>query len=92
MTPEPDSPMLRRIRRLGLSQRRLSIVSLVLVIAILVLAVVLRNQLPGVEAAGYPAVFLISLVGNATLIFPIGIYSILVSTPNSEEKVTLVLC
>ena len=63
--------MPRWIRQLGLSQRRLSIVTLVLVIAILVLAVVLRNQLPGVEAAGYPAVFLISLVGNATLIFPV---------------------
>ena len=71
MTPNVGSTTPGWLRRLGLSERRASVLILVLVAVVMVLAYVLRDRLPGVETLGYPAVFLVSVVGNATLVFPV---------------------
>ena len=69
--PPPASP--RRRWQPRIPERYLRLVALVAVIAIAVLAVVLLNvlRLSAKESIGYPAVFLISLLGNATVILPL---------------------
>ena len=71
MTPVGGPTTPGWLRWLGLSERPASVLVLVLVVVVMVLAYALRDRLPGVETLGYPAVFLVSLVGNATLLFPV---------------------
>ena len=71
MTPDAGPTTPGWLRRLGLSERHASVLVLVLVAIILVIAFVLRDRVPGVETLGYPAVFLVSLIGSATLLFPV---------------------
>ena len=69
--PPPTTP--HRWWRLGISERRLRLVALVTVIALTALAFVLLNvlRLPAKESLGYPAIFLIVLLGNTTVILPV---------------------
>jgi len=56
------------------SQRRLRVVRVLTalaVVAALAAALVFRDHLEELEEYGYPAVFLVGLVSNATLIFPV---------------------
>jgi uncharacterized membrane protein YdjX (TVP38/TMEM64 family) len=56
------------------SQRRLTVVRVltgVAVVAALVMALIFRDRLDELEEYGYVAVFLVGLVSNATLIFPV---------------------
>jgi hypothetical protein len=39
--------------------------------AILAIALVYRNRLPPVETLGYPAIFIVSVLGSATILFPV---------------------
>ena len=71
MTPDAGPTTPGWLRRLGLSERHARVLVLVLVAVILVIAFVLRDRVPGVETLGYPAVFLVSLIGSATLLFPV---------------------
>ena len=59
--------------RIGLRERRLRILAIIAVLAVIALAVVLqvRGHFPTVSAVGYPAVFLLSLFGSASIIVPI---------------------
>ena len=71
MTPDAGPTTPGWLRWLGLSERRASVLILILVAVFMVLAYVLRDRVPGVETLGYPAVFLVSLIGSATLLFPV---------------------
>lgn len=71
MTPDPGPTPPGWLRWLGLSERRASVLVLILVAVFMVLAYVLRDRVPGVETLGYPAVFLVSVIGSATLLFPV---------------------
>lgn len=56
------------------SQRRLRVVRVLTALAVaaaLAAALVFRDHLEELEEYGYPAVFLVGLVSNATLIFPV---------------------
>lgn len=44
---------------------------LVIVIALTVLLVINRDKVQALEALGYPGIFLLSLLSNATLILPV---------------------
>ncbi len=71
MTPDAGPTTPGWLRPFGLTERRASVLVLVLVAGVMILAIVLRDRLPGVETLGYPAVFIVSVVGNATLLFPV---------------------
>lgn len=71
MTPDAGPTTPGWLRWLGLSERRASVLVLVLVAVIMALAYLLRDRVPGVETLGYPAVFLVSVIGSATLVFPV---------------------
>jgi len=56
------------------SERRqiaLRIAALVFVVVLTIIIFALRNRLPNFEAYGYPGIFLISIVANATVILPL---------------------
>ena len=54
-------------------ERYIRLLALAVVIAVFALAFALRDllQVQAAEALGYPAVFLVSLIGNATVILPV---------------------
>ena len=69
--PVPVSPRRRWWRRIP--DRHLRLVALVAVIAVTAVAFLLLNvlRLSAKESLGYPALFLVSLLGNATVILPV---------------------
>ena len=69
--PEPDTQ--RRRWWSSIPERYLRLLVLAFVVAVVVVVFALRDliQVPAREALGYPAVFLISLIGNATVILPV---------------------
>ena len=54
----------------------MSVLMLALSVTIVIAAFFLSDRIPGVESLGYPAVFLISLFGNATLIVPVPAFAV----------------
>ncbi len=52
-------------------QRIVSILALVFVIALSILLFVFRSRIHELEALGYPGIFLVSLLSNASLILPV---------------------
>ncbi len=51
--------------------RILQIVALVFVIVLTVAIFVLRDKIPHLEAYGYPGIFILSIIANATIILPV---------------------
>ncbi len=73
MNDQPVPNTERRRWRPSIVERHLRLVALVAVIAVTVMAILLLNvlQLSAKQALGYPAIFLIVLLGNATVILPV---------------------
>ena len=73
MRDQPGPDPQRRRRWLSIPERYLRLLALAVVVAVFTVAFALRDmlQVPAAEALGYPAVFLISLMGNATVVFPV---------------------
>ena len=71
LPPPTITPRLRWWRRIP--ERCLRLIALVAVIAVMALAFALLNELrlSTMESLGYPAIFLITLLGNATVILPV---------------------
>lgn len=69
--PPPVTPRRRWWRRIP--ERYLRLIALVTVIAMTALAFLLLNvlRLSAKESLGYPAIFLVALLGNATVILPV---------------------
>ncbi len=57
--------------RLRFTERQLRVAAFVSVIVISIIAGAFMFKLGGVKDAGYPAIFIISLLGNATLFLPV---------------------
>jgi uncharacterized membrane protein YdjX (TVP38/TMEM64 family) len=51
--------------------RILQIIALVFVIGLTVAIFVLRDKIPHLEAYGYPGIFILSIIANATIILPV---------------------
>jgi uncharacterized membrane protein YdjX (TVP38/TMEM64 family) len=66
MTPEPAPPRPRPLRHLRLIQA----LTFVAVIALTVLIYSLRDQAQALAHYGYPGIFLLSILANATIILP----------------------
>ena len=71
MTPETEKTPPVWMRLSSIAGPWLSVMMLALSAAIIIAAFLLSDRVPGVESLGYPAVFLVSLFGNATLIVPV---------------------
>ncbi len=52
-------------------ERFLPVLALLAVLVIVTIALVYRDRLPTVETLGYPAIFIVSVLGTATLFLPI---------------------
>jgi len=69
-TPDPVSaPLTERF-----SKRTLNIIRLVALVAVIILTVILvinRDRLQGLQAYGYPGIFLLSALSYATVLFPV---------------------
>ena len=68
------------MRRLAWSATRLwdriperirPVLILLAILAIMTIALVYRDRLPTVETLGYPAIFIVSFLGSATIFFPV---------------------
>ena len=68
------------MRRLAWSATRLwdriperirPVLILLAILAIMTIALVYRDRLPTVETLGYPAIFIVSVLGSATIFFPV---------------------
>jgi membrane protein YqaA with SNARE-associated domain len=55
----------------GWKRNLVRVLSLILVIAITTVLYIYRNQVSKLQALGYPGIFLVSLLSNATLILPV---------------------
>lgn len=51
--------------------RFLPVLVLFAVLAVMAIALVYRDRLPTVETLGYPAIFIVSALGSATIFFPV---------------------
>ncbi len=71
MTPKADNTPPVWVRLFSVAGPWMSVMMLTLSVAIIIVAFLLSDRIPGVDSLGYPAVFLISLFGNATLIVPV---------------------
>ncbi|MBI2171452.1 MAG: VTT domain-containing protein [Chloroflexi bacterium] len=77
MTPQPKGSLVQRVLRLREKIRwrvptlYLRLLALTAVVAVSALAVVYQSNLEHLKGAGYPAIFLISLLGNASVILPV---------------------
>ena len=76
MTPEADRTRPVWMRLSSVAGPWISVMMLALSVAIIMVAFLLSDRIPGVESLGYPAVFLISLFGNATLIVPVPAFAV----------------
>ena len=76
MTPEVDKTRPVWMRLSSIAGPWMSVMMLALSVAIVIVAFLLSDRIPGVESLGYPAVFLISLFGNATLIVPVPAFAV----------------
>jgi len=69
-TPEPVSdPLTERLPKRTLNIIRL--VALLVVISLTVILVINRDRLQGLQAYGYPGIFLLSALSYATVLFPV---------------------
>ena len=76
MTPETGRARPVWMRLSSIAGPWMSVMMLALSVAIIIAAFFLSDRIPGVESLGYPAVFLISLFGNATLIVPVPAFAV----------------
>ena len=76
MTPKADKTLPVWMRLSSVAGPWMSVMMLALSVAIVIVAFLLSDRIPGVESLGYPAVFLISLFGNATLIVPVPAFAV----------------
>ena len=76
MTPEADKTRPVWMRLSSVAGPWISVMMLALSVAIIMVAFLLSDRIPGVESLGYPAVFLVSLFGNATLIVPVPAFAV----------------
>ena len=76
MTPETGKTHPVWMRLSSVAGPWISVMMLALSVAIIIAAFLLSDRIPGVESLGYPAVFLISLFGNATLIVPVPAFAV----------------
>ena len=76
MTPKADKTFPVWMRLSSVAGPWMSVMMLALSVAIVIVAFLLSDRIPGVESLGYPAVFLISLFGNATLIVPVPAFAV----------------
>ena len=76
MTPEADKTRPVWMRLSSVAGPWMSVMMLALSVAIIMVAFLLSDRIPGVESLGYPAVFLVSLFGNATLIVPVPAFAV----------------
>ena len=76
MTPKADKTPPVWMRLSSVAGPWMSVMMLALSVAIVIVAFLLSDRIPGVESLGYPAVFLISLFGNATLIVPVPAFAV----------------
>ena len=77
MTPETGRTRPVWMRLSSVAGPWTSAMMLALSVAIIIAAFFLSDRIPGVESLGYPAVFLISLFGNATLIVPVPAFAVI---------------
>ena len=76
MTPKADKTPPVWMRLSSVAGPWMSVMMLALSLAIIIVAFLLSDRIPGVESLGYPAVFLVSLFGNATLIVPVPAFAV----------------
>ena len=76
MTPEADKTRPVWMRLSSIAGPWMSVMMLALSVAIVIVAFLLSDRIPGVESLGYPAVFLVSLFGNATLLVPLPAFAV----------------
>ena len=77
MRPQRGPGTRRGWRRFHIPERYLRRLALVVAILIVALIFALRNRLPGPETVAYPAIFLLSLFGSASVVIPVpGILSV----------------
>jgi len=73
-SPEHLNPTQENGNRGRFSKRTLNIIRvivLVVVIAITIILVINRDELQGLQAYGYPGIFLFSILANATILIPV---------------------
>ena len=76
MTPKADKTPPVWMRLSSVAGPWMSVMMLALSVAIVIVAFLLSDRIPGVESLGYPAVFLLSLFGNATLTVPVPAFAV----------------
>ncbi len=83
--PVPETPILEthldsfaspeqektEVKQVSKKTRILQIAALVFVVALTAALILLRNKIPEMEKYGYPGIFVLSIIANATLILPI---------------------
>ena len=77
MMPQRDPVTQRGRRRFHITERYLRLTALVSVILVIALIFTFRHRLPSPETVAYPAVFLLSFIGSASVVIPVpGILSV----------------
>lgn len=71
MTPQPQGSFFQRVKGRRVLTVSLRLLALATVVAISAVAVVYGSNLEHLTGAGYSAIFLISLLGNAAVLLPI---------------------
>jgi membrane protein YqaA with SNARE-associated domain len=71
MTPQPQGSLLQRIKAWRVPTLYLRLLALAAVVAVSAVAVVYQSKLGDLKGAGYSAIFLISLLGNASVMLPV---------------------
>lgn len=71
MTPRGECPPVQRARRWRIPHSYLRWLALAFVVLVTGVAILFQSRLPDLKAAGYPALFIVSLVGNASVILPL---------------------
>ncbi|HPC06498.1 MAG TPA: VTT domain-containing protein [Anaerolineaceae bacterium] len=70
-TPGSSSLDITEPNHVDRKTRILQIIALVFVIALTAALILLRNKIPDMEKYGYPGIFVLSIIANATVILPI---------------------
>jgi uncharacterized membrane protein YdjX (TVP38/TMEM64 family) len=67
-SPSPENTELKHVDR---KTRILQVAALVFVVALTAALILLREKIPNMEKYGYPGIFVLSIIANATVILPI---------------------
>ncbi len=71
---ETPELIVQKVPKKGLSKQALNIIRVAVLLAVIALTVILvinRERIQGLEGYGYPGIFLISILSNATILVPV---------------------